>query len=912
VVVGRASELAAIGAFLDAAADGPGALLIAGEPGIGKTTLWREGVREARARSLVVLGCAPGELETKLTYSGLGDLFDTVPEEAFAGLAAPQRRALEHALLRDTAGAPPDQRAVAVALLETLRELAHERPVLVAIDDVQWLDVSSARVLEFAFRRLETEPVRLLLSRRTGEPLVGPLEQLLRSERLDELRVGPLDEAAIDSVLRSRLDAPFLRPTLRQIVRTSAGNPFLALELARALQSRGQPLAAGDPLPVPANLRELIAARLAGLSDRARNALLVVAALAQPTLSFVETVVGRTAGKALREAAEAGVIDLARGRIRFVHPLLEAGAYFEAPPEQRRELHRRLGGLLTDPEERGRHLALSTDMPDPVVAAALDEAAEHAGARGAPDAAGILAEQALRLTRVDDVGQTARRAAAAADWYFAAGETARSQQLLEEIVSLLPPGSTRARLLRRIARGRSVAQSFRQAEHALRQALDEAGPDEALRAALLRDLGFVAANYGDLNAAAAHLEASVALAEQEGDTELATDARHFLVGVQVQRGARAAFERAPAGPGQPGAEPMFQPHVMHEIIALKCADEFDQARSRLTAFHELLRERHEEGLLAPVLFHLAETECWSGELEAAARLANELADVSARARQPGVLPRTLYARAHVQANLGEVEPARAALAEGLALAGRLDDDLLSIRHLKTLGFLELSLGKNGEAHEALAQATMLAERGGYGHPGMLRFAADAIEACIAAGALDRARVELERLESQAAALGSAYAAATAGRGRGLLLAAHGDLDAAVAALESALRAHERLPQPLERARTLLAVGTIRRRMKKKALARQALEQAAEAFGRHGAAIWAGRTRAELGRLGGRPRSPAELTETERRVAALVAAGRTNKEVAAELFITVRTVEWNLSKIYSKLDVRSRTELARRL
>jgi DNA-binding NarL/FixJ family response regulator len=912
LVVGRASELAAIGAFLDSAADGPCALVIAGEPGIGKTTLWREGVREGRARSLAVLTCAPGELETKLTYSGLGDLFDAVPEEALAGLFPPQRQALDHALLRETAGVAPDQRAVAVAVLATLQRLARDRPVLVAIDDVQWLDAPSARVLDFAFRRLETEPVRLFVARRTDEAVAGTLDELSRPDRVVELRVGALDEAAIDSILRSQLDSPFLRPTLRQIVRTSAGNPFLALELARALLSRGQPLAAGDPLPVPENLQELIAARLAGLSAPARDALLVVAALARPTLSLVEAVVGETGEEGLAEAAEAGVIDVARGRIRFVHPLLEAGVYFQAPQERRRKLHRRLGGLLSDPEERGRHLALSTNVPDPAVAAALDEAARRAGARGAPDAAGVLAEQALRLTRAEEAEPTERRAAAAADYYFAAGETARSRELLEEMLSVLPPSSSRARLLRRIARAQSRGQSFREAERSLRQALDEAGDDEALRAALLRDLAVVAANYGDLNAAAAHAEASRRLAERAGDTELAEDARQFLLEVEVQRGSTRALKRALAGRGRREPESLFLPHALHEIVALKCADELEQALERLSELRERLSERHEEGLLAPVLFHLAETLCWTGELEAAARFAAELADVSTRARQPGVLPRVLYAQALVHANLGEIEPARAALQEGLTVAGRLDDNLLSIRHLKTLGFLELSLGNGDEARVALDEATELSASGGYGHPGMLRFAADAIEASIASTDLDGARVQLGRLESQAEALGSAYAAAGAGRCRGLLLAADGDLEASAAALESALRAHERLPQPLERARTLLVAGTIRRRMKKRALARKDLLQAAEAFEQRRAAIWAERARAELGRLGGRPRSPADLTETERRVASLVAEGRTNKEVAAELFMTVRTVEWNLSKIYSKLKVRSRTELARKL
>ena len=255
-VVGRESELAAIHDFLDGVPAGPAALLVVGEPGIGKTTLWNEGVAAAGERGRRILSCRPVEAEIALPFAALGDLLERVPGDVLARLPEPQREALEIALLRaETKPGPLHGRAVGVGVLGAIRALAEDVPVVVAIDDVQWLDSPSADALAFAARRLRDEPVGFLLARRADArddaPL--PLESALDPTRVTRLSVGPLDLQSLDRLLRSQLDRQFLRPALVELQRVSGGNPFFALELGRALhragrlaRARGAAAAAGD------------------------------------------------------------------------------------------------------------------------------------------------------------------------------------------------------------------------------------------------------------------------------------------------------------------------------------------------------------------------------------------------------------------------------------------------------------------------------------------------------------------------------------------------------------------------------------------------------------------------------------------------------------------------------------------
>jgi DNA-binding CsgD family transcriptional regulator len=270
----------------------------------------------------------------------------------------------------------------------------------------------------------------------------------------------------------------------------------------------------------------------------------------------------------------------------------------------------------------------------------------------------------------------------------------------------------------------------------------------------------------------------------------------------------------------------------------------------------------------------------------------------------------LHAQALVDAHLGRAESARAAVEEADAISAAVSDAIVPIWNLAALGHLELSLGNLEAAAGHLRALPARLVSLGWNDPADSVWP-DTIEVLIGIGELEQARTYLDLYEQRAERSGSAWALACAARCRGLLLGAKGDFSSAFESLEHALAEHESVESPFELARTLLALGSVRRRSKQKRAAREVLEQARAAFEEMGAASWAERARAELARIGGRRPSTKELTETEERVASLAAQGRSNKEIASELYMSVHTVEAHLSRIYRKLGVRSRAELAGR-
>jgi hypothetical protein len=365
-------------------------IVFEGEPGIGKTTLWRAGLEHARGHGFRVLEARPAAPEAELSYSALADLLSGTHDE-IGTLPSPQRRALRIALLlEEPTGIPPDQRAVAAALLGLTRALAEEQPVLVALDDLQWLDPPSASALQFAVRRLDDEEVRVLATERTGAHAVRP-------ENMERLAVGPLSLHELDRLIRERLGARFLRPTLRALEAASAGNPFFALEIAASLLRAGGKVEPGEPLPIPASLRELVSERFATLSPGAHDAALATAALAQPTVSTVQQA-SRGGRAGVAEAVAAGVLEQTDGSLRLAHPILASTLYEDTPAAVRRELHRRLAELVVEPQERARHLAETADGPDEELAAALEAAAVSSASRGSPESGAKLAKRAFDLT----------------------------------------------------------------------------------------------------------------------------------------------------------------------------------------------------------------------------------------------------------------------------------------------------------------------------------------------------------------------------------------------------------------------------------------------------------------------------------------------------------------------------------
>ena len=402
-VVGRDAELGAIEAFLERLESGPCALVLEGSAGIGKTTLWSAGVQAARDRGHRVLTTRAAESEARLSYAALGDLLGSVPDAALRAMPDPLRVALDGALMRSgVPGGAPDQHAVSLATGHALRYLAAESPLVLAVDDVQWLDRPSARVLSFALRRLSDEPIGTLASLRLAADAPGDLLELDRAVPATEhLQVGPLGAEQLARILRERTGTAVPHPVASRLHRVTAGNPLFALEMARAVVADRGGGPRGDVWSVPEDLQKLLSARLAAaVPPAARVPLLAIAASTQPTWDLVVEVAGsdERAMAALGRAEEAGIVERAEGRVRFSHPLLGSTLYLNAPAAERRRLHTRLAELTVDQEEQARHLALAAVGPDPGVADALEGAAAHARARGAPDAAADLAGLAWELT----------------------------------------------------------------------------------------------------------------------------------------------------------------------------------------------------------------------------------------------------------------------------------------------------------------------------------------------------------------------------------------------------------------------------------------------------------------------------------------------------------------------------------
>jgi DNA-binding CsgD family transcriptional regulator len=899
-IVGRDVELERLGDFLER----PGALVVEGEAGIGKSTLWRWTVAEAGRRGRRVLTCRPAAAEAALSYAALGDLLGDALGEAAGGLPAPQRRALGAALLLDAAdAAQPDRLAVAVAVLGALRALAAARPLLVAIDDAQWLDPPSAAALEFALRRCRDEPVAVLAARRLG--LAGGLE-LPDAGRLD---VGPLSLGATHRLLKARHGSALPRPVLVRLHEAARGNPFYALELDRALLRLDRAPAPGEPIPVPDDLAALVRGRLAELAPDARAAAAACAALAQPTVAAVVEAGGGD-DRALRAAVEAEVLELDGERVRFTHPLLAAGAYGVLWPTERRALHRRLAAIVDDPEQRARHLALAADGPDAAASAALDEAARLAARRGAPGAAAELAELAIRNTPSAHAGELRRRRLAAAEHQLQAGNVAAARPLLELLSA--EGGAETPRALFMLAQ--TLPHDAEAADELLGRAL-AAGADERLTAEIRIERSGWRHMLGDLGGARREARAALESARRSGDAVLVAFAvgssslLDLAVGEQVDLDALAEAARVEQ---EVAAWPIaYSPSVILGLC-LMLSDRLDETRGLLEAAVARATAYGNEFARHTALLHLAECECRAGRYERAAECAAQGLDAAEGMEHEESAGASLYVTALAAAYQGRVAEARAAAQAGLAIAERVGDRVFGAQHRAALGFLELSLGDAAAADRLLRPLWGEIAARGYGEPTVFPVLPNAVDAMIRVGARDEAARQLAELERLGERRDSAWALAQAARCRGMLAAAGGDGEGAERHFRRALAEHARLPGEFELGRTLLALGSARRRARRRAAARESLGEALAIFERLGAPLWAGQARAELASLGGRAAPDGGLTPAELRVAELVAGGLSTKEAAAALVVSPKTVEGHLSRIYAKLGVRSRTQLAQRL
>lgn len=898
LVVGRDEELAAADRFLDVALAGPGALVLEGEPGIGKTTVWREVIRRAREREYAVLAARPTEGAQSLSFSTLDALLAKVPDSLLDALPDPARTAVDAALLRSLSpSGPPEPRAVAAAFLAALHELARAQPVLVAVDDMQWVDAASWAILEYTARRLDESQLRILATTRpeaVRAPFVG------RSEGAQWLRLGPLTVSAIFIVLKHALGHPFSRPLTVRIARASGGNPFYAVEIGRELLRRGGPergLTVAVPVP-----SELVPARIAELPEATRDELARCAALSKPTRELVDL-------EALEPAEDAGIVRLRDdGRIEFEHPLFASAAYDALPPARRRSLHAQLATVVGDAEEVAFHLARSQPPPGPELLVAIERGAAQARARGATSSAADMYRRASLLATAGSAEQ-ARLLAESGRCWFEAGDSEAARELLTQAVAGLPRGRPRAAALVDLAMVEEFEGDRTAASKLCEAALEEAGGSRRLEAWIRIRLAYVTANFDRWYEEA---DAAVRLLEQ-----LAKPPSELIACALMERAAAAlSTERGLLVEDVrrvrrllPSANRSWERSRARYSLArwLSCVDRLDEAHA---ALQELLAEEllaGNETEAATIAHTLAAVDVLRGDPESARGYAAQARELIEQLGSSLWEASALRQAAEIEWNYGDRARAASQAERALELVEPEQEPVLAAAIAVVLGKVAWARGDAASAVEQLEHADGLARGAGVRDATRLRHLGVWVEAELERGQLARAAELVERVEAIASATPTPWLELVALRSRGLLASAQGRLEDARELLDRAAALATRLPIPLEQAQTLLALGRLERRCNLRRAARSSLARAEAIFEAIGAEPWVDAARAEIARIGVR-RAPEELTVNEQRVAELAAAGLTNREIAAKLFLSRRTVEANLARAYRKLGIRSRAEL----
>jgi DNA-binding CsgD family transcriptional regulator len=900
VVVGREREIAEASGFLDHTAERSRGLLVVGEPGIGKTTLWEAVIEDAAARGREVVIARPSEAEGELAFAGLTDLLDRVDEDGFATLADVQRTALAGALRRGEGGTSiVDPATVGLALLDVLRRLASGSPLVVAVDDLQWLDAPTLRALTFAFRRLDEAAVGLVATVRAG----FDLELTRLAERdgnaLDRIHLGGLEKPHLAHLVFERTGRALTPPQLDRLMRLSAGNPYYALELATT----------GDPeLAVPESLAGRLRARLAGLSAPARASGLTAATLGR----FDSAVVG----EGIDELRRAGIVVVRSGSLSFDHPLLASTLLEMHTSEERNAVHLTLAAAVDDPDERALHLGHGTQHPSEAVAIELEETAARVEARGAPESAALLVERAAALTPRHDATAITRRLLRAADLYQAAGEGREHVlPLLAHLAETLPASPDRARALMRLGWLGAQMDTMPMSESVAYQerALEEAGGAPDVVAAAHASLARLRGIGGDYRAALRHAELAVVAGARPDENLMFPSPSgelgiaRFFAGEGLDRPLFEVSLELEARAGRIG-EP-YQTARLQLALASLYTGELGEARAALEQLLELSVELGRVRSTAGCALHLTELEVRAGNLDRAEAHAQEFLVLDRQLR--GNPSAEWYPSGLVAMHLGRIDEARRILEAGVEESRALESTIWLAHHLSALGHLGLAIGELEAARDALGAVPAMLRETGLGEWSVHAVHPDAIETLVGLDELDEAAVLQRELEDYGRRLDRPWGLVTAARSAALLASARGDVDEALVAAEQALLELGRLDWPLERGRTLLVTGEILRRLGRRRDAAVRLGEARTTFELLRSPLWIARVEAEERRLGGRRTSGDTLTATESRVAELAAQGLRNAEIAARLHVTQKTIEATLSRVYRKLGVRSRTELARR-
>ena len=945
VIVGRAEEVSALDGFVAEGEPEPRAVLIEGEPGIGKTTLLHELLAIAQERGYAILSARPTRSEMDLSYVGLVELLSTVEDAIVDSLPAPQARVLRMLLRREEPDAAFDRLSLGVALAAAVRTLAATARVLVAVDDAQWLDHPSARTLAFVLRRLSGTGVRVAVVRSeggwsarvtpgpapppAGDDPVDWAEELARAMprgRLERVRLGPVNPSQLSRILRRTLGWVPAWPRLVRIAELSGGNPLYALELARAFGgARSDEDLDGS---LPDSIVELARSRIANLPERVREAVELASVPRAPRLDLLRRLDSAALDlrDALVSAARSGIVTFDEDRVRFAHPILAAAAYGSIPTQRRRELHHAVAMLADDLEERARHLATAADGPDAHVALALEGAAEQAWRRAAPDAAANLLRLACRLTPASDPAALALRRVAYGRLLHSAGDAPGALAELGSLVAGLPPGVLRARALFHLMYVTRLSGSLARALEYGVQAAAEAAADPSLQAEVFEMLSRLSDNdiARKLGTARAALDAIGRIAVPDPSVEF--HVRAALVEAEFYAGLGIHLDRLDGlDPGTPHFPPVRTATRGDDLVGrlLAYAGRIDEGLEILRGLYDRAAVAG-RSILPAVLGWMAEAQIMAGRFAAAAELTREAIEHSEETGRKGGNPWEVGFHAVALAMLGRLAEAEAVATEVLGQvdvdprptpdASESDPDSWPAR--LALGIVANSRDRFDDAAAQLRRLDQSKQAAGVRDPRLCAHASELVEALVGAGELAEAAEVVARFEAEAVASAGQWSVAAAARCRALVAAAHGNLDAALTAAQRSLAASEGLPMPFERARTLYVLGQIHRRRREKALAREALTTATQAFDDLATPVWSRRARAELARIPNRMTTTGltatRLTATEERIARLAVEGLTNREIADRTFLSPKTVEVNLTRIYRKLGVRSRAALAGRL
>ena len=908
MLVGRSGERAAVQAALVEARRGRGrALVLRGPPGIGKTALLEdavlgaEGFRVLRARAL--------ETESGLAFAGLADLLRPVLE-CLPAVPAAQRAALRAALALGPPAAP-DRFAAYAATLSLIGAVATDSPVLIVVDDAGWLDAPSREALAFCARRIQDEPVAILAASREEGPGRADLPGV------DELAVGPLRADAAEELLRSATAAAPLAPAVaRHVLATAEGNPLVLVELPGAMTV--EECAGRAPLPRPPRAGAAIAGAfrrsVEALEPGPRRALLLAAVSADgalaPMVAALDELGGGVADLAGAEAA--GFLALHGETALLRHPILRSAVLELTAPAERRDAHRALARALDperDAEARAWHLAEAAIGPDPAVAAALEGAARLAAARTGYAAAAALLERAAAFAEPARAG--ADRVAAGRMW-FAAGDAARAAAVVERAWEAGPAGAQRveaAHLKGFLARlsGRADDAAALLATEGRRA---RAG-DPAKAAEMLCDAGLALALAGRGEDALRCMREAMSYVPLDGAPQLVGS---LAMGLALAGQARAARPLLARAEGYLEAVEPVSPEGQSAVLSLFPLTWLGELAAAERHLRRWLDGARRAGCLAYVGVPQivgATIDFRRGRWRDARARALEAVRSLEETGQTSPLAVALAVLAQVEAGLGREEDCQAHAARALEIGTAHGLGSIRVSGAFALGLLAQGAGRPERVAELLEPIAGHAAEDGLREPATVMWRPELVEAYARLGRTADARDALATLAEQAGRTGGAWARAVVCRGRGLL---DDDLDRH---FMDALRLHELTPMPFERARTELAYGSRLRRARRRAEGREQLRRALATFDEIGAEQWALRAREEIAASGvglprrGRPH-PDELSPRELQVAEAAAEGLTNREVAARLFLSEKTVERHLGAVYRKLGLRSRTELARRV